>query len=54
MIKSRRIRWARRVALMGEMTKAYIILVGIPEVRRPPERPRRRLQDDRMYLREIV
>jgi hypothetical protein len=27
-IKSRRVRWARHVALMGKMRNAYIILVG--------------------------
>jgi hypothetical protein len=40
-IKSRRMRWAVHVARMGERG-AYRILVGIPEGRRPPGRPRRR------------
>jgi hypothetical protein len=31
MIKSRRMRWARRVARMGEKRNAYRILVGKPE-----------------------
>jgi hypothetical protein len=36
------------------MRNAYKILVGNPEGKRPPERPRRRLEDNiRMDLREI-
>jgi hypothetical protein len=35
MIKSRRMRWAGHVALMGEMWNAYRILVGEPEGKRP-------------------
>jgi hypothetical protein len=31
MIKSRRMRWARHVACMGENTTAVMILVGKPE-----------------------
>jgi hypothetical protein len=42
MIKSRRIRWARHVARMGERRNAYRILVGKPEGRRPLGRPKRR------------
>jgi hypothetical protein len=30
-IKSRRMRWARHVALMGEKRNAYRLLVGKPE-----------------------
>jgi hypothetical protein len=33
-IKSRKIRWAGYVAGMGEMRKAYRILIGIPERKR--------------------
>jgi hypothetical protein len=40
--KSRRMRWRGRVARMGEMRNAYIILVGKPEGKRPLGRPRRR------------
>jgi hypothetical protein len=40
MIKSRRIRWAGHVARMGEKRKAYRILVGNPERKRPLGRPR--------------
>jgi hypothetical protein len=39
MIKSRRMRWAGHVALMGEKRNAYTILVGMPEGKRPLGRP---------------
>jgi hypothetical protein len=42
MLKSRRIRWARHVARMGEKRNAYRILVGNPEGKRPLGRPRHR------------
>jgi len=35
LIKSRRMRWTRHVAHMGEMRNAYKILVGKPEGKRP-------------------
>jgi len=39
---------------MGEGRSVYRVLVGIPEGRRPPGRPRRRWQDNiRMDLREV-
>jgi ribosome biogenesis protein Nip4 len=39
---------------MEEVRGAYNILVGTPEERRPPERPRRRWEDNiKMNLREI-
>jgi hypothetical protein len=41
-IKSRRMRWVRHVARMGEKRNAYRILVGKPEGKRPLGRPRRR------------
>ena len=41
-IKSRRMRWAGRVARMGEERGAYRLLVGKPEGKRPLGRPRRR------------
>jgi hypothetical protein len=54
-VKSRRMRWAGHVARMGEERKAYKVLVGRPEGKRPFGRPRRRLEDGiRMDLREIV
>jgi hypothetical protein len=40
MIKSRRMRWAGHVARMGEERGVYRFLVGRPEGKRPPERPR--------------
>jgi hypothetical protein len=53
-IKSRRMRWARHVARMGEVTKLYKVLVGKPEGKRPLRRPRCRWEDGiRMDLREI-
>jgi hypothetical protein len=39
-IKSRRMRWAGRVARMGEGRGVYRILVGRPEGNRPLGRPR--------------
>jgi hypothetical protein len=41
-IKSRRMRWTGHAARMGEGRRAYRILVGRPEGRRPLGRPRRR------------
>jgi hypothetical protein len=53
-VKSRRMRWARHVARMGEERKVYKVLVEKPEGKRPLERPRRRWEDGiRMDLREI-
>jgi hypothetical protein len=53
-VKSRRMRWAGHMARMGEERKGYTVLVGKPEGRRPPGRPRRRWEDGvRMDLREI-
>jgi hypothetical protein len=53
-IKSRRMRWARHVARMGEARKVYRILVGKPEGKGPLGRPRRRWEDGiRMDPREI-
>jgi hypothetical protein len=55
MIKSRRMRWARHVARMGETRNAYRILVGKPEGKRPLGRPRRRWVDNiKMDLIEIA
>ena len=53
-IKSRRMRWAGRVARMGEGRVVYRVLVGKPEGRRPLGRPRRRWEDNiRIDLREV-
>jgi hypothetical protein len=54
MIKSRRMRWAGNVALIGAKRNAYRILVRNPEGKRPLGRPRRRwVNNIKMYLREI-
>jgi hypothetical protein len=45
-IKSRRMRWARHVARMGEKRGAYRIVMGGPEGRRPLGKPRRRWEDN--------
>ena len=53
-IKSRRIRWVRGVARMGEDRGVYRVLLGKPEGRRPLGRPRRRWVDNiRMDLQEV-
>ena len=53
-IKSRRMRWAGRVARMGEERGVYRVLVGKPEGRRPLGRPRRRWVDNiRIDLQEV-
>jgi hypothetical protein len=54
MIKSRRIKWARHVARVGEKISTYRILVGKPEGKKPIGRPRLRWEDNiKMNLREI-
>jgi hypothetical protein len=45
-IKSRRMRWARHVARMGESRGVYRVLVRKPERKRPFGRPRRRWDDN--------
>ena len=53
-IKSRKMRWARCMARMGEERGVYRVLVGKAEGRRPLGRPRRRWVDDiRMDLQEV-
>ena len=53
-IKSRRMRWAGRVARMGEERELYRVLVGKPEGKRPLGRTRRRWVDTiRMDLQEV-
>ena len=44
-VKSRRMRWAGLVALIGERRDVYSILVGKPEGKRSLARPRRRWKD---------
>jgi hypothetical protein len=52
-MKSRRMRWAEYGAQMGEKRKAYRILVGNPEGKRPLGRPRRMWVDNiKMDLRK--
>ena len=51
--KSRRMRWAGHVALMGEGRGVHRVLVGKPEAKRPLGRPRRRWEDNiKMDLQE--
>jgi len=45
-IKSRRTRWAGKVACVGEGKDAYRVAVGRPEGKRPLGRPRHRCDDD--------
>jgi hypothetical protein len=53
-IKSRRMRWARHVARMGEERGVYRVLVGKPKGVRPLGRPRHRWVDNiRMDLQEV-
>ena len=53
-VKSRRKRWARHVARMGEGRGVHRVLVGKPEGKRPLGRPRRRWEDNiKMDLKEV-
>ena len=53
-IKSRRMRWARHVARMGEERGVYKVLEGKTEGRRLLGRPKRRWVDNiRMDLQEV-
>jgi hypothetical protein len=53
-IKSRRMRWVRHVAHMGEGRGVYRVSVGRSEGKRPVGRPRRRWKDNiKIDLREI-
>ena len=53
-IKSRRMSWAGHMTRMDEERGAYRILVGKPEGKRPPGRPRRRWVDNiKMDLQEV-
>jgi hypothetical protein len=54
MVRSRRMRWAGHGARMAPKRDAYRILVGKPEGKRLPGRPRRRWVDNiKMNLREL-
>jgi len=53
-IKSSRMRWAGHVSRMFEERGVYRVLVGKPEGKRPPGRPRRRwVNNIRMDLQEV-
>ena len=53
-IKSRRMRWAGHVALMGERRSVYRVLVGKPEGKKPLGRPTHKREDNiKMELQEI-
>jgi len=53
-VKSRRIRWARHVARMGEGRVVHRVLVGKPEGKKPSGRPRRRWEVNiKMDLQEV-
>jgi hypothetical protein len=53
-IKSRRMRWARYAARMGERRGVYRVLVGKPEGKRPLGRPRHRWKDNiKIDLKEV-
>jgi hypothetical protein len=53
-IKSRRMRWAERVARTGERRSLYRVLVGKPERKGPLGKPRRRWEDNiKMDLQEM-
>jgi len=52
-IKSRRIRWTRHVARMGEERVVYRVLVVKPEEKRPLGKPRLRWVDIRMDLQKV-
>jgi hypothetical protein len=53
-IKLRIMRWAGHIARMGERRRVYRVLVGKPEVNKPPGRPRRRRVDNiKIDLQEV-
>ena len=53
-VKSRRMRWAWYVVIMGEGRGVHRVLVGKPEGKRPLGRPRRRWEDSiKMDFQEV-
>jgi len=53
-VKTRRMKWARHVARMGEDRGVHRVLMGKPEGKRPLGRPRRRWEDNiKMDLQEV-
>ena len=53
MLKHRRMKWAGHVARMVVRRGAYRILVGRPDIKRQPERPRRRLDNVKIDFQEV-
>ena len=54
MIKSRRMRWMGHVTRVGERRRAYRVLVGKPEGKKPLGSPRCRWEDNiKMDLQEV-
>jgi hypothetical protein len=49
-IKPRRMRWAGHVAHMGEERKAYKVLMGKPEGKRPLGKLRHKWEDGTLYV----
>jgi hypothetical protein len=52
-IKSRRMRWTKRLARMEDRRGAYRVLVGRPDGKRPLGRPRHRWDNIKMDLKEM-
>jgi hypothetical protein len=53
-VKSRRMRWAGLVARMGQGKGVHRVLMGKPEGKRQPGRPRRRWEDNiKVDLRDV-
>jgi len=53
-VKSKRMRWAGHVVLMGERRGVYRVLVGKPKGMRPHGKPRRRWEDNiKINLQEV-
>ena len=52
-VKSRRMRWARHVARMGDVRGVHRVLVGKPEGKRPLGRTRRRWEDNKIDLQDV-
>jgi hypothetical protein len=49
-IKSRNVRWAGHVALVGDRSGIYRVLVGKPERKKPLQRPRLRWEDNNITM----
>jgi hypothetical protein len=47
-------KWARNVMRIGETRNTYKFLVGKPDGNSPLGKPRRRREDNRLNLREVV